>query len=234
MKLDKDWKIQESQGSDKASTLEAWCIAFAEGDDDEESLGKTTVYCGGDDSILNYATYASIAEDDSMPSEDTSFEWKPLKRVHTAGVTAILPLDLTDSNGGRLVVTGSYDDHVRLFSIHDPADPIEASVPPELLASDNLGGGVWRLDLVELSCSGGEIQVTLLASCMYAGARIVRFRQDPDGKWTLRVIARFEEHKSMNYGCAVVPDESGSGKITCLSTSFYDQLLCMWEFDVPS
>lgn len=234
LRLNEQWEIQESEGTDKANTLEAWCIAFAESDEDDESSEKTTVYCGGDDSILNYTSYAARAEDDSMPNEDEDFSMSSLKRAHKAGVTAIMPLDLELANGGRLVVTGSYDDHIRLFSIHDPAMPAEASVAPELLASEDLGGGVWRLDLIDLSCSGGEIEVSLLASCMYAGAKIVRLRQNSGGKWTLEMLAKFEEHKSMNYGCAVVPDQSGIGKITCLSTSFYDKLLCLWEFDMAS
>lgn len=232
LKLNEKWEIQEFEGTDKASSLEAWCVAFAEGDENDESPSKTTVYCGGDDSVLNYTSYAARTEDDWMPGENETLTMNPLKRVHEAGVTAILPLDLTNSNGGRLVVTGSYDDNIRLFSIHDPAEPVEASVAPELLASENLGGGVWRLDLIDLSCSGGEIEVSLLASCMYAGARIVRLRQDSNGKWKPEMLAKFEEHKSMNYGCAVVPDQNGSGRITCLSTSFYDKLLCLWEFDM--
>ena len=240
LKLNAQWKIEESRGTDKASTLEAWCLAFAERDDDQEEADEderrdsTIVYCGGDDSILTYTSYVSRAEDDSMPSEDAPFNMSAVKRIHEAGVTAILPLELTDYNGGRLVVTGSYDDHIRLMSIHDPTEPAEALPKPEVLASENLGGGVWRLDLIEASISAGEIELTMLASCMYAGARIVRFGQSSDGKWAVDVLAKFEEHKSMNYGCAVVPDQNESGKIRCLSTSFYDKLLCLWEYDTTS
>ncbi len=67
---------------------------------------------------------------------------------------------------------------------------------------------------------------------MHAGSRIVKLsrgEQDRDD-WTFEVLARFEEHKSMNYGSDVQPSE-GSTK-TIVSTSFYDRLLCLWRFDV--
>ena len=48
---------------------------------------------------------------------------------------------------------------------------------------------------------------TLLASCMHAGSRIVRLGRsgDESGEWTFTVLAKFEEHKSMNYGSDVQP-----------------------------
>lgn len=73
---------------------------------------------------------------------------------------------------------------------------------------------------------------TLLASCMHAGSRIVRITRSEADEWSFDVLARFEEHKSMNYGSDVQPVRSGeeSGKRTIVSTSFYDKLMCVWEF----
>jgi diphthamide biosynthesis protein 7 len=73
----------------------------------------------------------------------------------------------------------------------------------------------------------------LLASCMHAGSRIVRLARSADsGEWEFGVLARFEEHKSMNYGSDVQPVERGceGGLRTVVSTSFYDKLMCVWEF----
>jgi len=75
---------------------------------------------------------------------------------------------------------------------------------------------------------------TLLASCMHAGSRIVRLGRSADGsgEWEFRVLAKFEEHKSMNYGSDVQPVQSGQegGQRTIVSTSFYDKLMCVWQF----
>lgn len=65
---------------------------------------------------------------------------------------------------------------------------------------------------------------------MHAGARIVEIRKDGDGQWQIEVLAKFEEHKSMNYGSDVQP---GAGTLkTIISTSFYDKLLCLWRYEL--
>ena len=70
-----------------------------------------------------------------------------------------------------------------------------------------------------------------MASCMHAGTRIVRVQADDEGQWSIEVLARFEEHKSMNYGSDARPTSSeGMGSRTIISTSFYDKLLCLWRF----
>lgn len=69
---------------------------------------------------------------------------------------------------------------------------------------------------------------TLLASCMHAGTRIVQIQRDEDGQWHIVVLAKFEEHKSMNYGSDFRPGDANLK--TIVSTSFYDKLLCLWRF----
>jgi len=67
---------------------------------------------------------------------------------------------------------------------------------------------------------------------MHAGTRIVKLSRSEQGEkdWTFEVLARFGEHKSMNYGSDVQP---GEGRMkTIVSTSFYDKLLCLWRFDI--
>jgi diphthamide biosynthesis protein 7 len=87
---------------------------------------------------------------------------------------------------------------------------------------------------------------TLLASCMHAGTRIVRLTSSEGGEWEFGVQAKFEEHKSMNYGSDVQPLIGGGGaggvegegdqqqekeerKRVIVSTSFYDRLMCVWR-----
>ena len=68
------------------------------------------------------------------------------RRIHLAGVTAILPLSES------LLLTGSYDDHVRLLEI--PSSSQRGRVTE--LASLNLEGGVWRLKLLFEAKEGGD------------------------------------------------------------------------------
>jgi diphthamide biosynthesis protein 7 len=79
-----------------------------------------------------------------------------------------------------------------------------------------------------------ESSYTLLASCMHAGSRIVQLSRAGD-EWEFAVLAKFEEHKSMNYGSDVQPLIAGAegehrAKSVVVSTSFYDKLMCVWSF----
>jgi len=71
----------------------------------------------------------------------------------------------------------------------------------------------------------------LLASCMHAGTRIVRLtKRGVNPSWEFEVLAKFEEHESMNYGSDSQPDLNSAGERTFLSTSFYDRRLCLWRY----
>lgn len=234
LRLDHNWRITHTVSLDIQNSLEAWSIAFAPTTKADTSSGPTTIYCGGDDSVLRYNSYSLNEEGDDLLSDEEHFSPISIKGQHDAGVTAVLPLDLHDPVGGRLVVTGSYDDHVRLISIHDP-HVTYGMKRVQLLTQKNLGGGVWRLDLVDTGSSGGSLKIRILASCMYAGARLIELLRADDRSWSCKVLARFEEHQSMNYGCAVVPGkQQEEGKLQCISTSFYDKLLCLWECSLPA
>jgi diphthamide biosynthesis protein 7 len=216
--------------------LEAWCVAMSPtvSTTEQSDAPAFTIYTGGDDSLLQYATCIVKGK---LPQDDTSLDiGLPFPamgvRGHDAGVTAILPLP-----GGRdIVVTGSYDDHIRVYSIQ-PLQETLGLRKTSLLAETDLGGGVWRLRLIKYDRGGqggeaGPWRAVILASCMHAGARIVQIRGSDDniGIVELEILGRFEEHKSMNYASDFQPgsEVDGHGELVCVSTSFYDKLLCLW------
>lgn len=225
-------------------SLEAWVVAFSPPQSppppnpppEPTPPSSSTLFSGGDDSALQYTTYT--------PSTDPPTPYSPITlRTHTAGVTAILPLPLL--GGAHIVLTGSYDDTLRVFAI-TPLHTTFGAKQAQLLAERNLGGGVWRLNLVgEPAYAGSDNRwaVTVLASCMHAGARVLRVTGGDggggggDNAVGVEVLARFEEHQSMNYGSdwsRVERSSEGDGKRweTFVSTSFYDRLLCVWSMNM--
>lgn len=135
--------------------LEAWMMNFT-----PESLN---VLSGGDDMVLQCSHVADDDDDNDDDDESEAEEEEEQKgdevedeqhmqktnknktnllwqnrKLHHAGITAILPLSET------LIITGSYDDHIRLLQL----PKIPGDTRPKLLAELNLGGGVWRLKLL--------------------------------------------------------------------------------------
>lgn len=223
-------------------SLEAWCVAFSPSlpltnNDSEVGPGSFTLYSGGDDSILRYL---SCTTESSPAAEDNSGFQAPYPAVkvsgHGAGVTAILPLALVADDGSHIVLTGSYDDVLRVYAIK-PLHETYGARQSRLLAEVNLGGGVWRIKLISLSAmpalqrpGSGAWRALLLVSCMHAGARIAEVRGHATDVIEIKVLARFEEHQSMNYGCDFQGQDGGRSDMLCVSSSFYDKLLCLWEF----
>jgi diphthamide biosynthesis protein 7 len=200
-----------------------------------------SILSGGDDMYLRSTRIAipTSSSSSSEPSDDPPSSTLVFqdRRIHTAGVTALLPLT------PNLLITGSYDDHIRL--VHIPSAKTNAGgeferagpARPQVMAELDLGGGVWRIKTLEetgddhVADSGkegpskmsGRNGVLLLVSCMYAGARIVRLVRsttggsDDEDEWAFQVDAQFTEHKSMNYGSDVRPhglDQVAEGKAT--------------------
>lgn len=183
-----------------------------------------TVFSGGDDSALRYTTLGS-----TECEADRSVHPAIKLGGHGAGVTAILPTSCQLKDGAKVLITGSYDDYIRVFAIH-PLHAASTTRNPRCLAESNLGGGVWRLKLIRTKAGQDSWEATLLASCMHAGTRVVKVAGSLDGEsWTTTVLTRFEEHQSMNYGSDFLPESHDDIIITCVSTSFYDKRLCLWE-----
>lgn len=112
-------------------SLEPWTLAF--------SPDASLLFSGGDDAVLQ-ATQLSLSDNDAPSSIPLWID----RRTHQAGVTSILPL------ANDLLVTGSYDDHIRLLA----APPVGRR---HVLAELHLGGGVWRLRMLDLLDDGSAV-----------------------------------------------------------------------------
>lgn len=212
-------------------SLEAWTLSFP-------APPTQGIYSGGDDATLLFSPPPSI--NDSVPTNSAHpTVWKDSK-THAAGVTALLPL-ITQAPSTPILVTGSYDDRIRVLRL-----PTASTPRPAVLAELDLGGGVWRLELIRRHVVSESRQQThfILASCMHAGCRVVAvtetigFAADDAASWDIRVLAGFTEHKSMNYASCVYAledpavDSSSAGHVTIVSTSFYDKLMCLWSCEL--
>lgn len=239
--------LEELELPNDPNPIEVWYIAF----DQTPTISKPcNLYAGDDFGALRCHQLVQsddIDEDEESPKEFGSLFPAQVQqsstdrgRFHTAGVTAILPLresNSTDGSGSKIVVTGSYDEYIRVYK-HSPI-PREREVLAELC----LEGGVWRLRLL-LDKTNQEDNVRSLliyASCMHAGSRIVRIEHDMTAdSWNIAVLAKFTEHESMNYASGVwnanaldsAADESTTRRLTCVSSSFYDKRLCLWQVDI--
>lgn len=251
LRVDGSWNVHRTSSSSIIThTLETWTVAFspflANFQDATNTIAPMgpygfTIYSGGDDSKLLYTTCFYHEQEDTSAEGESDMISVPYPIVaakgHTAGVTAILPLSLTLSDKSGVVATGSYDDCLRVYSIHPQVDGV-ITRPPKLLAEENLGGGVWRLKLIKLenprregNASPANWSALILASCMHVGSRILEISGDYGDFCQINVVGRFEEHKSMNYGSDFQPGTARHGRpLRCVSTSFYDRLLCLWKF----
>ncbi|XP_071547230.1 diphthine methyltransferase [Panulirus ornatus] len=126
-------------------------------------------------------------------------------KIHNAGVTSIH----SNANSEYLLASGSYDETVNLW------DTRKLKLP---YSSVKLGGGIWRL---KWEPQGRNL---LLAACMHNGYHVT-----DNSTSEMHIVASFMEHKSLAYG---VDWWSGANDSTSViaSASFYDNLLCLWEF----
>ncbi|KAI5244930.1 WD40 repeat-like protein [Aureobasidium subglaciale] len=217
-------EVQDTGREILCHDLEAWTLSF--------SRDGKAVFSGGDDAHLRFSglptlssSFTSTSSNDNKEEEEETEEEEYLpqwqdRRIHQAGVTAILPLP----SHPDILVTGSYDDNIRILST-----PLIGR--KQILAEETLQGGVWRLKMLKSEPEAGKF--TILASCMHAGARIVQVQRMGEEEWEIEVLARFEEHNSMNYGSDVQPGSESGGEQTIVSTSFYDKLLCLWRYTLP-
>lgn len=225
----------------QSHSLEAWTVSWSLILDLENA---SKLYSGGDDSKLSTARLTlppenrvpmqgsvklaeeQIDEDDEQNTSTHIFDAK----LHTAGVTAILPIVPEHGDGMEVLLTGSYDEFIRVLAPRANQKWVN-------VAERRLDGGVWRLKLMstEGNRSTNESNWKVIASCMHAGSRILMIRGGAENIWGIDILAKFVEHESMNYGSDVtklLPEDGSSGDegaVVAASTSFYDRKLCIWK-----
>ena len=225
----------------EAHSLEAWTVVWSSplGDGVDQYL-----LSGGDDSCLHkiqvHFQKVTNPQESSLTLGSTVFQDS---RTHQAGVTAILCLGtakIVEDEEAELVLTGSYDEYVRLLALQRGAKR------PRVLAEARLGGGVWRLKSFPVQSNASKVApvphfsladpkattaIKVLASCMHAGVRLLKIGHDGKQDWSIDVLAQFTEHDSMNYGSDLRSNFESEGKgMMVVSTSFYDRRLCSWTF----
>jgi diphthamide biosynthesis protein 7 len=255
--------------------LEAWCVAFVTLDRGPSAL-RRIILGGGDDSAL-IASVVDVPDTNTSdpgspsisPSDVPDIVTHPLwkdRRTHTAGVVSILPLPAmtvpgADGLGQTLpLVTGSYDEFLRVYEIDPQTYPHRATFKGEL----RLAGGVWRLKVLDQYTTPGSVGSTtaertepttsaratqhhtlVLASLMHGGVAILRLTYATAAgasgasdatlnmSWTITPLLTFRAgHESMVYCCDARREEpdQDAPKYTIVSTSFYDMKVCTWEF----
>ena len=217
-----------------------WCCAFT---------SKRSVFTGGDDSQILLAELTPLplhpeTETTLMPYNYEETNLGKTFLFHKAGVTAIVELPiLLEEPLGCILLTGSFDEFVRIHSTNmsrpgESTGPSGIVNPYRLLAALNLGAGVWRLKLMNkydfVYKPNEQLRCLVLACCISGGTRILEINGSRFGAWSIRVVAAFEDHGSMNYASDVKPlfkNQSDDDMRLCVSTSFYDKKLCVWEWD---
>ncbi|KAK2744004.1 hypothetical protein FQN57_004457 [Myotisia sp. PD_48] len=217
----------------EGTPIEVWCLAF-----DQKTNGQLSLFSGDD-----FNQVRELTMDSRMDPDLTTMSWQVNDRgkQHEAGVTFILPL--CHIEGATILLTGSYDQFVRVYHYGQRK---------RVLASKDLDGGVWRLKLIKTerhadatSSNGQELgaktSYLVLASCMHAGARIIRvdhstFPEEGEDEWDIQVLTEFTEHTSMNYASDFFMSSAAQGdgeydisNLLCVSSSFYDKRVCVWK-----
>ncbi|PWY88003.1 hypothetical protein BO94DRAFT_60942 [Aspergillus sclerotioniger CBS 115572] len=229
--------ITEGDSFPANQEIEVWYVAAATYPETstEEETSTPYLFTGNDFGSLHTRSFSATDTD----TETTCLlSHDDRARHHTAGVTSIVPLPVPMTDGAPWLLTGSYDECLRVY---------HASRRGEVLGEVGLGGGVWRLQVLSSSegLSGGEGEgkewvFLVLASCMHAGTRVVRVRLVPGVRCEMEVLAEFTEHESMNYASDVWKSKGGydlqgrkeGDEVVCVSSSFYDRRVCVWRVNV--
>lgn len=218
------------------------------------AVSRNSLFSGGDDSKLarveltEYLQKTSVETPSSCIPKSNTEKHQDIQvdfKVHDAGVTAIIVLPTPYlKNDDSFLMTGCYDDHVRVLAIMDNGTSKSSRV--QKLSKYFLGGGVWRLKLIYSNIASSNIEQNnweyiVLASCMHAGARILKVTGCLTGPWNIEVLAEMRAHQSMCYSSDFQPLQllPGSGEILprdliIVSTSFYDRLLLVWKWSSPA
>lgn len=167
--------------------FEAWTVCLSKHD-------TNIFYSGGDDCKLNCYD-VRVSEGGPVRSN---------KSEHSMGVTSMV----CDQRHDNILLTGSYDEHVRVWDIRNIKYSQE---------SWSVGGGVWRLK------PHPDNPDTVLVAAMHDGFKVLDKGE---------VTKEYRQHESLAYGADWVTKCSLDNKnvqfvATC---SFYDKLFKVWSY----
>lgn len=222
----------------------------------EPALQNILAISGGDDSQLLVSqvelehrnSTVSINNDAASFDLDevTCSKFAADKRSHEAGIvaTCLLGPDLPQfsdlAKGSYMFLTGSYDEKIRLFQLKLP-EINHGRCEVKVLSEFAMPGGVWRIMLLDCYKYVHDVNCLLLIAGHTAGAFIVRLTCTPPndnfaevlGSWqySWKIEKHFTQHQSLVYAVAARPRREQRGKWQVISTSFYDKLVCEWEWE---
>lgn len=228
-----DGRLVETHGWE-AHSLEAWMVTWSR----SPARRGNVVYSGGDDAIFQAWDLREANAGDTAPAR--LFQDR---RSHGAGVTCITELlgasDETNGGDDTIVVTGSYDNMLRIWDWRNTSRPV-------LQTSFGMGGGVWR---VKPHPSDSSV---LLAATMYDGFKIVQVvdvlgdvdpvnageqgGEDDLPRRELVAVERVLQYpaedrltdKTLAYGASWCRAQEAMGLVaTC---SFYDNRVSLWSW----
>lgn len=132
------------------------------------------------------------------------------RKGHSMGVTSIQ----TDPRSEHTILTGSYDEHLRLFDVR---------MPQRELCALALGGGVW--------CARWHPRVpgAIVAACMHNGFHLARSRGDHAELAHVGRCAAPDIGAALAYGADWSHERAGEGgSLLGATCSFYDHSLQLW------
>lgn len=255
--LDPASKIRHSQQLPLSSQMETWCVAIAppdvktgscmvySGGDDcilrctsfkmlldtkiptENEKPRPTIKSGDTEEATETPLWQKSFKDGPDMIVDCYPTQQLFNKLHTAGVTAILPFPPCQS-GLDLILTGSYDEHVRVFLMKDLRSGIWG---PLQIGEAKVGGGVWKLQMIQWRVGEPQgnvrgVTADVLASCMHAGPKVLRFSVF-GSQVHIDVVNEFPGH-TLNYASHFQKRE---GAIDFVTTSFYDKKLNWWVWE---
>lgn len=185
-----------------AHTLEAWVSTWSR-------MDTSIVYSGGDDALFQAWDTRDASSQPSRMFLD--------RKTHQAGVCCITEIE----SYPHMVLTGSYDQHIRIWDWRNNARPICSS-------SCDTGGGVWRIK------PHPKDSTLLLTACMYNGFFIYKIvendiklsKQEHLRACNVVECEHYPHQQTLAYGAAWSHAESSHTIATC---SFYDNLLHVWS-----
>ncbi|KAL1497904.1 hypothetical protein ABEB36_008786 [Hypothenemus hampei] len=172
-------------------SFQAWIAGFYYWD-------PNIVFSGGDDAV--FLKFDKRIGDSPVAKN----------REHDAGVTSFH----SNKSNEFIVVSGSYDENIRLWDIRNIKNSLNLIKMP---------GPLWRLKWDPF------IQKYLLAASMLGGVHIIKVLPNK-----MEIVDSYYEHKNIAYGADwsfLEPDAletfHGEGNVLVGSCSFYDQLVCI-------